>query len=116
MEYHADMMLLHLVIGGKGLNCMLMITRSKYAMCYSFAISLINGIDMWPEVEAPELLPPNYKNGPGRLWIREFDENGARMRRQGVAYRCTKCDKFGHNQRRCKSVVQNPEAAKRKVH
>lgn len=93
-------------------------SRTKYALCYSFAISPINGMDMWPEVEAPELLPPNYKNGPGRprkLRIREFDENGSRMRRQGVAYRCTKCDQFGHNQRRCKSDVQNPEAAKRKV-
>ncbi|XP_039682969.1 uncharacterized protein [Medicago truncatula] len=28
-------------------------SRSKYAMCYSFAISPINGMDMWPEVEAP---------------------------------------------------------------
>ncbi|RHN80775.1 hypothetical protein MtrunA17_Chr1g0191911 [Medicago truncatula] len=74
-------------------------------------------MNMWREVEALELLPPDYKNGPGRprkLGIREFDENGARMRRQGVDYRCTKFDQFGHNQRRCNSAIQNPEAAKRK--
>ena len=62
-------------------------SRTKYAECYT-------------EVDAPKLLPPTYKNGPGRprkLRIREFDENGARMRRQGVAYKCTKCDQFGHN-------------------
>ena len=73
---------------------------------------------MWPEVESDEILPPNYKRGSGRpkkLRIREFDENGGRMRRPGVTYRCTKCDKIGHNKRRCKSDVQHPEAAKRQV-
>jgi hypothetical protein len=93
-------------------------SRRSYELCYGNAVSAINGMDMWPEVEEEEILPPNYKRGPGRpkkLRIREFDELGGRFRRPGVAYRCTKCDKMGHNRRSCKSGVQNPEATKRKV-
>ncbi|XP_058767340.1 uncharacterized protein LOC131641032 [Vicia villosa] len=92
-------------------------TRDRYAMCYGFAISPINGIDMWPEVESEELLPPKYKKGPGRprkLRIRESGEEGARRRLPGVSYRCTKCDKVGHNVKTCKSKRQNQSAMKRK--
>lgn len=93
-------------------------SRNAYAHCYSFSISPINGMDMWPTVEAEDVLPPMYKKGAGRprkLRIREFDENGSRMRRPGLNYRCTKCDKFGHNSRKCTSTEQNPLALKRKV-
>jgi len=75
-------------------------------------------MDMWPDVEIYEPFPPHYKRGPGRpekLRIREVDKLGSRMRRPGVAYRCTKCDKFGHNARRSKSTNQDSYAAKRKV-
>ncbi|XP_058776962.1 uncharacterized protein LOC131651313 [Vicia villosa] len=95
-------------------------TRYKYAMCmmcYGFAVSPINGNDMWPEVEGEELLPPNYKKGSGRprkLRIRESGEEGAKRRLPGVSYRCTKCDKVGHNVKSCKSKRQNPNALKRK--
>ncbi|XP_058749183.1 uncharacterized protein LOC131622170 [Vicia villosa] len=92
--------------------------RDKYAICYSFAISPINGEEMWPEVEADPIMPPMYKRGPGRpkkLRIRECGEEGARRRRlPGVSYRCTICDKFGHNAQTCKSTTQNPNALKRK--
>jgi len=57
-------------------------------------------MEMWPEVDIEEPLPPHYKRGSGRpekLRIREVDDFGTRMRRPGVSYRCTKCDKFGHN-------------------
>jgi hypothetical protein len=94
-------------------------SRSKYIECYSFGVSPINGMEMWPEVDIEEPLPPHYKRGAGRpkkLRIREVDELGTRMRRPGVSYRCTKCDKFGHNYRRCKSTIQDPNAAKRKVY
>ncbi|XP_058726866.1 uncharacterized protein LOC131598245 [Vicia villosa] len=92
-------------------------TRDRYAMCYEFAISPINGTDMWPEVESEELLPPNYKKGPGRprkLRIRESGEEGDRRRLPGVSYRCTRCDKVGHNVKTCKSKRQNQSAMKRK--
>ena len=60
-----------------------------------------------------------YKKGPGRprkLRIRECGEEGARRRRlPGVSYRCTKCDKFGHNAQTCKSTTQDPNGLKRKV-
>ncbi|XP_058781430.1 uncharacterized protein LOC131655613 [Vicia villosa] len=92
--------------------------RDKYAICYSFPISPINGEEMWPEVDADPIMPPMYKRGPGRpkkLRIRECGEEGARRRRlPGVSYRCTICDKFGHNAQTCKSTTQNPNALKRK--
>ncbi|XP_058765869.1 uncharacterized protein LOC131639388 [Vicia villosa] len=92
-------------------------SREKYGEAYSVAISPINGMDMWPPVEADDLLPPLYKKGPGRpkkLRFRELGEGGTRMRRVGVTYRCTKCDKIGHNSRKCKATSQNPAALKRK--
>ncbi|XP_058726498.1 uncharacterized protein LOC131597851 [Vicia villosa] len=92
--------------------------RDKYAICYSFAISPINGEEIWPEVQSDPVMPPMYKRGPGRpkkLRIREYGEDGARRRRlPGVSYRCTKCDKFGHNAQTCKSTTQDPNALKRK--
>jgi hypothetical protein len=93
-------------------------TRKTYALCYSFNVSPINGEDMWPHVEVEDMLPPEFKQGPGRpkkLRFRELGEGGGRFRRPGVAYRCTTCDKFGHNARRCKEN-QNPTALKRKVY
>ncbi|XP_058751316.1 uncharacterized protein LOC131624382 [Vicia villosa] len=92
-------------------------SRERYKLCYSFAVSPINGQDMWPEVESDELLPPMFKKGPGRprkLRIRETGEDGARRRLPGVSYRCTTCDKFGHNAQSCKSSVQDQNALKRK--
>lgn len=65
-----------------------------------------------------ELLPTVYKNGPGRsrkVRIRECGEDDARKRIPNVAYKCTKCDKFGHNALSCKSLTQDPNALKRKV-
>ncbi|XP_058783990.1 uncharacterized protein LOC131658743 [Vicia villosa] len=92
-------------------------TREKYAKCYGFSVSPINGQDMWPETEIEDMLPPAYKQGSGRprkVRIRESGEEGARKRRTGVAYKCTKCDQFGHNALTCKSPTQDPVALKRK--
>ncbi|XP_058764228.1 uncharacterized protein LOC131637635 [Vicia villosa] len=72
---------------------------------------------MWPEPEIEDMLPLAYKQGPGRprkVRIRESGEEGARKRRTGVAYKCTKCDQFGHNALTCKSPTQDPVALKRK--
>ncbi|XP_058776719.1 uncharacterized protein LOC131651056 [Vicia villosa] len=93
-------------------------SREKYALWYGFVVSLINGQEMWPEVESEELLPPSFKKGPDRsrkLRIRESGEEGARIRLPSVSYRCTKCDKIGHNVKSCKSKKQNPNSLKRKV-
>jgi hypothetical protein len=97
-------------------------TKEKYALCYGFGVSPINGMDMWPEPEnaeeKEEILPPMYKTGPGRpkkLRIREFDEAGCRKRKRGVIYKCTKCGDFRHNRSTCKSKTQDPDALKRKV-
>ncbi|XP_058725696.1 uncharacterized protein LOC131596990 [Vicia villosa] len=92
-------------------------SREKYSLCYGFPISPINGQEVWPIVESEYILPPDYKKGPGRprkLRIRETGEEGARRRLPGVSYRCTRCDKIGHNIKSCKSKVQDPSALKRK--
>ncbi|CAK8531341.1 unnamed protein product [Lathyrus sativus] len=83
-------------------------TREKYAIFYGFSVTLINGQEMWSEVQTNELLPPVYKNGPGRsrkVRIKECGKDGSRRRRPGVAYKCSKCDKFGHNALSCKSLT-----------
>ncbi|WJX14328.1 hypothetical protein P8452_04608 [Trifolium repens] len=93
--------------------------REKYAACYGYAISAINGVDMWPKppdgVVEEKILPPLYKRGPGRpkkLRIREFDEDGVRKPRKGK-YHCTTCGEPGHNTGSCKKP-QDPNALKRK--
>jgi len=68
------------------------------------------------QVECEELLPPAYKKGPGipkKLRRREADEapsSHGKYRRSGTTYRCTRCDKFGHNAKGCKSLTINPNA------
>jgi hypothetical protein len=96
-------------------------SREKYAACYGFGISPINGTNMWlnpPEGVDQVILPPLYKNGPGRprkLRIRGTDEEGSRKRRKGVIYHCTTCNSTGHNAGSCKSKVQDPNSLKGKV-
>jgi hypothetical protein len=96
-------------------------SREKYASCYGFGVSPINGADMWPK--PPEgvddiILPPLYKNGPGRprkLRIRATEEEGARKRRRDVVYHCTKCNNTSHNAASCKATEQDSNNLKRKV-
>ncbi|CAK8568814.1 unnamed protein product [Lathyrus sativus] len=91
--------------------------REAYKICYENNVSPINGMDMWHAVDVENMFPHQYKKGPSRpkkLRFREQDESGSRIKRHGVAYRCTKCDKFGHNLRKCQSKEQDPNALKRK--
>lgn len=73
---------------------------------------------MWPTMNIEEMLQPKYKKDPcglKKLRFREHDETLSRMRRLYAAYRCTKCDKFGHNSRKCESNEHDPNALKRKA-
>lgn len=73
---------------------------------------------MWHEVNADDLHPPLYKKEPGRLKkfkFRELCEGGSRLRRVGITYRSTKCDKRGHNKRRCNEPTQDPNVLKIRV-
>ena len=66
--------------------------REDYKICYENNVSPINGMDMWPNVGVEEMLSRQYKKGLGRpkkLRFREHDESGSRMKRSGLAYRCT---------------------------
>ncbi|KAK2446568.1 hypothetical protein QL285_017358 [Trifolium repens] len=95
-------------------------SKEKYAQCYGYGISAINGVDMWPkpaEGVDDTILPPSYKNGPGRprkLRIRGTDEDGARKRRRVATYTCTRCSQPGHNALSCKAKEQCPKGLKRK--
>ncbi|CAL5214105.1 unnamed protein product [Lathyrus oleraceus] len=74
-------------------------------------------MDTWPNMDIEDMLPPQYKKGPckpKKLRFIEHDESGSRMSRHGVAYRCTKYDKFGNNSRKCHSKEHDLNALKRK--
>lgn len=71
-------------------------------------------------VQCEEMLPLQYKRGPRqpkKLRKRQSHEEPNKIKyvRQGISYRCTKCDKFGQNNRSCKNKIVNPEAQQRKV-
>jgi len=80
--------------------------KQTYMRCYDHGISPINGKNMWPKTNDPDILPPQYKRGPGRpkkLRRREPDDgNGPRWRRSYTTHRCNKCFAYGHNSRTCK--------------
>jgi hypothetical protein len=76
---------------------------------------------MWPkpaEGVDDTILPPLYKNGPGRprkLRIRGTDEDVAGKKKRVAAYTFTRCSLPGHNSLTCKSKEQCPNGLKRKV-
>lgn len=93
-------------------------SKEKHELCYSVPIIPINGMEIWHTIDADELLPYLYKKGSGRakkLRFRELGEGGTRIRRVGMAYKCTKFDRMSHNSRKCKATTHNPEALKIKV-
>ncbi|CAI8614038.1 unnamed protein product [Vicia faba] len=58
--------------------------KEAYKTCYENNVSPINGMNMWPNVDVEDMLPPQYKKGPGRpkkSRFRKHDETGSRIRR-----------------------------------
>ncbi|XP_045816626.1 uncharacterized protein LOC123909782 isoform X2 [Trifolium pratense] len=93
-------------------------SREAYELCYSFSVSAINGQDMWPEaeVEVEDMLPPQYKRGPGRpkkMRRRDAHEDAKPRKQRPAPNRCTKCGNPGHNTRGCKSTEVNSDAQRR---
>ncbi|XP_058756260.1 uncharacterized protein LOC131629496 [Vicia villosa] len=84
--------------------------RSTYLSCYNEVVTPINGQNKWPKTDAPEILPPLYKRGPGRpkkLRRREVDESTqGRWKRTNTSHRCKICHVYGHNARTCKQGKQ----------
>lgn len=74
-------------------------------------------LGIWPKADVYDILPPTFKKGLRRPMIRfrENDESGSRTRRLGISYMCTKCDKYGHNSRKCQSKEEDLDVLKRKV-
>jgi len=89
-------------------------SKQRYLDCYDNNVSPINGEDIWPEVEVEEMLPPSYKRGPDRpkKQRRGEPDEDPNKGRTTTTYRCTKCNKHGHNTRSCISQVTDPEAKK----
>nr|GEV34210.1 hypothetical protein [Tanacetum cinerariifolium] len=78
---------------------------------YSFTLSPINGITMWPSSDVPTtLLPPFHHTQVGRprknrrRGAHEDDDivKGAKLSRSWKFVTCSKCHQLGHNQRSCK--------------
>ncbi|XP_052723292.1 uncharacterized protein LOC128193572 [Vigna angularis] len=81
--------------------------KDAYRTCYAPIISPINGQQLWPTSESPQLLPPIYKRPPGRpkkLRRREVDEyvSHGKLSKTNTAIRCSTCNAYGHNVRTCK--------------
>ena len=90
--------------------------REAYERCYGYTISPINGQDKWPKTDYTEILPPLFKQGPGRpkkLRRREQDEepNPTKLRRSHTHYMCHICHQHGHNSRGCRNrpIHENTE-------
>ncbi|GKB31090.1 mutator type transposase [Tanacetum coccineum] len=77
---------------------------------YSFTLSPIDGITMWPNFDVPTtLLPPFHHTQIGRprknrrRGAHEDDDivKGAKLSRSWKSVTCSKCHQLGHNQRSC---------------
>ncbi|KAK6130379.1 hypothetical protein DH2020_035884 [Rehmannia glutinosa] len=77
---------------------------STYLSVYENAIMGVNGIELWPKVDLPAPLPPNYENRPGRpkkMRMRQADEppshNATKLRRTRKSRNAGRCGVLGHN-------------------
>jgi hypothetical protein len=65
-----------------------------------------NGRNRWPKTDDPDILPPQYKRGPGRpkkMRRRDPDEaDPLRWTRSNTTHQCQRCLEYGHNARTCK--------------
>jgi len=86
--------------------------REAYHACYSLEITPINGKQLWPKINQPELLPPIYKTPPGKpkkLRRREADENvsHSKLSKKNMIMKCSKCKQIGHNIRSCRRGMRS---------
>ncbi|XP_017416399.2 uncharacterized protein LOC108327178 [Vigna angularis] len=82
--------------------------------CYAPIISPINGQQLWPTSDSPQLLPPIYKTPPGRpkkLRRREADEyvSHGKLSKTNIAIRCSSCNAYEHNVRTCKKSQKSKD-------
>jgi hypothetical protein len=81
-----------------------------YKTCYERMILPINGSTMWAKTRLLPMKPPHLRRPLGRPKknkVREPDEPkaGTKLGRTGIAKKCKKCGKLGHNKRSCKGEV-----------
>jgi len=86
--------------------------REAYEACYGSPISPINGQQLWPKSNGPQILPPIFKTPPGRprkLRRREPDEDvsHSRLGKKHLRMKCSNCGQFDHNIRSCKQGKTN---------
>jgi len=86
--------------------------RAAYEACYSPEITPINGQQLWPKSNKPELLPPIYKTPPGRpkkLRRREADEHvsHSKLSKKNLIMKCSRCKQMGHNIRSCRKGIRH---------
>ncbi|XP_014511388.1 uncharacterized protein LOC106770077 [Vigna radiata var. radiata] len=81
--------------------------KDAYRTCHAPIITPINGQQLWPTSDSPQLLPPIYKTPLGRpkkLRRREANEyvSHSKLSKKNIAMRCSTCNAYGHNVRSCK--------------
>jgi len=86
--------------------------RDAYQTSYGPQITPINGQQLWPKTNQPELLPPIYKTPPGRpkkLRRRETGEHvsHSKLSKKNNIIKCSRCKQLGHNIRSCRKGIRN---------
>ena len=93
--------------------CALCVTNKEmYLRSYKHIIYPTNGPKMWPKAKGHPIQPPNIRRQPGRpKKLRKKDQDKTpqdptRLQRHHSTYKCTRCHKFGHNERSCKGKTR----------
>jgi len=86
--------------------------KAAYEACYNPKITPINGQQLWPKSNQPELLPPIYKTPLGRpkkLRSREADEHAShsKLSKKNLIMKCSRCKQLGHNIRSSRKGIRN---------
>ncbi|XP_074291480.1 uncharacterized protein LOC141618281 [Silene latifolia] len=83
--------------------------KAGYLKAYQFSMEPLNGPHEWHNSEYQPINPPPLKKlracRPKTKRRTQIGENSSgRLTKSGVIMRCSKCNKSGHNKRKCKST------------
>ena len=81
--------------------------KSTFEEMYNSIIYPINGQNMWPTTDFPDVMPPHKRIMPGRpkkkrrLEQWELRKDDTQLRKGGHRKRCRVCRELGHNRTNC---------------
>ncbi|OIT08090.1 hypothetical protein A4A49_05828 [Nicotiana attenuata] len=86
-------------------------SNATYMKTYSYFLQPVLGMNMWPELQNPTVIPPHVKKIPGRpknVRRKELGENKTgKLSKSGVEMTCINC----HNKRGCHKATGSNTAA-----